>query len=204
MVQLSTEVQLIKPVCTSVSTTSNIKHLKRFIGRSQQRNCVCQQSRTSRPLLHLCDHDSTHFPVSHCAPLDRLETCSGSVSVTSHIATSIWPRYPFRPTNSPHLIPQSPCPGSEIVCTAALRCSSSSCPSSFSPFTAFSLRSNTKPLHCLSCRSLWTGGDFVPKSGAQWRFQHIWRSGAVALAGLASDTFAVEFHVDACGYALQW
>ena len=48
----------------------NIKNLNRsivttFCGRSQQRDCVCQQPCTSRPLIHMCDHDSSHFPVCH-------------------------------------------------------------------------------------------------------------------------------------------
>ena len=34
----------------------------------------------------------------------------------------------------------------------------------FAAHLRFVLRCNTWPLHCLSCRSLWTGGDFVSKS----------------------------------------
>ena len=59
---------------SALSTRSNVldsqhQHPKRsivttFYGRSHQRDCVCQQPCTSRPLLHLYDHDSSHFPMS--------------------------------------------------------------------------------------------------------------------------------------------
>ena len=60
--------------------------------------------------------------------------------------------------------PPSPCSGLEIVCTAAPRCPVSFCPSSPSPFAEVSVSSNARPFHCLSCRSLWMGSDFVPRS----------------------------------------
>ena len=60
MVQLSNEVQLIKVVCIALSTTSNVLdsqhkkqkkiHLYHFLWRSQQRDRVCRQPCTCRPL----------------------------------------------------------------------------------------------------------------------------------------------------------
>ena len=107
MVWLSTEVQLIKAVCTAQEqrvgfTTSRTKKNHRnlfFSGRSQQRDCVRQQPCSSRPLIHLCDHDSSHFlrvPLSAEPPV-----FSERVSHLSH-CTSHLTRYSLRPTNSPH------------------------------------------------------------------------------------------------------
>ena len=71
----------------------------------------------------------------------------------------------FTVRSSASRTPPFPRPRLEIVRTAALRCSFSSCPSSFSPDTKFSFGSNSRPLHCLSCCSLlWTGSDIVRKS----------------------------------------
>ena len=143
MVQLSTDMQLIKAVCTALSTKSNVsnsqhKTQKRtivttFYGRSQQRDCVCQWSCTSSPSAE----DFFSERISHFA------------RCTEHLAQTL---------TSSHAWP------SDIVCTAALCCSSSSCRSSFSPFSAFSLRSNTRLFLCFSCHSLWTGRDLVPMS----------------------------------------
>ena len=60
--------------------------LTTFYGRSQQRDCVCQRPCTSGPHIHLCDHNSSHFSVSHCAPL---HLSSVSVSATCRTAPGI-------------------------------------------------------------------------------------------------------------------
>ena len=64
--------------------------------------------------------------------------------------------------------PPSPCPGLEIVCTAAPRCPVSFCPSSPSPFAEVSVPSNARPFNCLGCRSLWIGSDFVLNRSARF------------------------------------
>ena len=133
-------------------------------GRSQQKGCVCQQPCTGRPLVHLCDHDSSHFPVSHRAPLDRLKMFSASVSLrTLHRAsgpdTHFVPQTALTRFCSASRTPLSPCPASHI---SAARPRLVHPPSRHS--SRYHFGPNTRPFHCLSCRSLWTGSDFVPKS----------------------------------------
>ena len=91
------------------------------------------------------------------------------MSAISCIAPSILTRYSLPLTNSPHLVPerfQDPSVALPRICTAAPCYSFSSCPSLFVAThpLSFSLRSNTRPFHCLSCRSPWAGTVLVPKS----------------------------------------
>ena len=86
-----------RPKCSSSNLSKNAQgnvlesqhqkprkiHRCHFSGRSQQRDCVCQQLCTNRPLMHLCDHYSSHLSVSH---RHQLQLSSVSVCCTEHLA----------------------------------------------------------------------------------------------------------------------
>ena len=178
MVQLST-VCSFEAVCTACSfdqkqrvgiTTS--KNLKRstattFDGRPQPKECVCQQPCTSRPLIHLNEHESIHFFRVPLGPARSAEDVfSERVSHFAHCTepsgpdTHFVPRIALTAFPSPSRTPPSPCPRSEIVCTAALRCSSSSCPSSFLPLHRVFHFGPTQNRSI----ALRTGSDHIPKT----------------------------------------
>ena len=104
-------------------------------------------------------------------PLSPVPIVPLSVSATCHICiehlcpdTHFNPRTALTRFSCASWTPPSPCPGLEIVRTAAPRSPVSFCPSSPSPFAEVSVPSNARPFNCLSCRSLWIGSDFVPRS----------------------------------------
>ena len=154
MVQLSTKVHLIKAVRFALSPNSNVlgSHPSYFIGDHRKEIAFASyRSQVVRPYTSVTTTQAI-FP----CPTEPTSTClqrACQSRPTMHRAsgpdTHFLPRMAITKFSG-----VSPCPGAEIVCTAALRCSSSSGSSSFSPITAFSLRSNTKLVHYLSCRSL--------------------------------------------------
>ena len=109
-------------VLLRISNVSDTQHQKKKIHRSHyllddhnKKSCVCEQLGTRRPLIHLCDHDVSHFSMSHWAPL---QLSSVSVPATCRTAPSTWPNTQFverialtwLPNASK--TPPSPCPWS--------------------------------------------------------------------------------------------
>ena len=75
---------MLKATCWIHNTKNQDKYIVATIsGRSQQRDCVCQQPCTHRPLIHLCDHHSSHLFASHRHQL-QLSSVSGCCS--EHLA----------------------------------------------------------------------------------------------------------------------
>ena len=97
--------------------------------------------------------------------------------------------------------PPSLCPGSEIICTAAPRCSSY-----LSLVANLSLRSNTKPFHGLSCRSLWVGNGFLPKSvwfSPDVHAPTMTTTAVVRELSLTNDVWFLHLHVCICHVRLH-
>ena len=164
MVKLSIEVQLIRAVCTVHATKSSVlgsqhqKKRKRSIATPTTkglrlpaarapvvRSCTCV---TTTPVIFPCPTESRSRCLQRaCQPFCTVPQASDpDTRFVSRIAVT-W-------LLGASGTPPSPCPGTKIVRTAVLRCSSSSCASSSSPLPASSLGSNTRPLHCFSCRSV--------------------------------------------------
>ena len=116
----------MKAVRTAFSTESNVLETQKFIKKIHCTLFIGDHNKgiafvsNRAQVVHLYDHDSSHFPVSRRTPF---WLSSASVSATSCSAPSICPIYSHRPTNSPLLrfssasrtLP-SLCAGSENVC----------------------------------------------------------------------------------------
>ena len=209
MVQLSTEVQLIKAVCTA----------------EMQR--VGFRQKTEPKIVLLCDiirkcyrgstyrnYSGDHNKGIACryvvdsirAQVVRSYTCVTTtqaifpyplipaqlhiierVSHLSHLHRASVSRYSaLAKFSCDFRSPPSPCPVWEIVCTAAPRCPVSFCPSSPSPFAEVSVPSDARLFNCPICRSMWIGSDFVPMSA---RFS----------ADVHALTMTIPYFTNCCG-----
>ena len=119
-----------------------------FYGRSQQRDCVTSNRAQVVRSYTLC--------VRYWRTNQSLRTLHRTPCEAAHL-----PRVAFTVLPCP-----SRTPVSEIVCTATLTAALPRLvrPLSLSPSTACSLLSNSRPFHCVSCRSLWRGNDLCSPS----------------------------------------
>ena len=181
MVQLSTEVQLVKAVRTAGMQRVGSSNKKIVLLCDIIRKCYRGNTHRNHSADHNKEIASRYVVASNRAQVVRTYTCVTTtqmmfpyplspapiviierVSHLSHFYRASVSRYSAltRPPCASKT-PPSTCPGLEIVCTAAPRCPVSFCPSSPSPFAEVSVPCNARPFNCLSCHSLLTGSDYV-------------------------------------------